>query len=112
VVKISPTRLASDTESGSSRRDLGSVDLALAEGAIQVDAALIADGLGLEPSHVLHALRDGALTALCEQGIAADAGRFRLTFFQAGRRLRILVDRDGRILEQSTTRVHRRGPAA
>jgi hypothetical protein len=46
-------------------------------------------------------LRNGAITSRCERGIGEDEGRFRLTFFHAGRRLRLVVDADGRILQRS-----------
>jgi len=84
------------------------VELQLAEGAVSVDATLIAKELGLEPARVLDALRNGQITALCEQGMGEDAGRFRLTFRHRGRRLRIVVDSEGRIIERSATTLRRR----
>lgn len=90
---------------------MSTIELELAETAINVDAAVIAEGLGLEPAAVLASVRCGTLTAVCEQGIAEDTGRFRLTFFYDGRRLRFVVDRDGQILERSTALLRRRRPA-
>lgn len=81
------------------------IALELAEGAISIDAALIAPDLNLDPPGVLEAIRTGHLTALCEQGIAEDAGRFRLTFYHANRQLRVIVDQQGRVLERSAARL-------
>ncbi len=90
---------------------MSTIEFELAQSAINVDAKVIAEGFGLEPATVLQSLRRGDLTALCEQGIAEDAGQFRLTFFHDGRRLRFIVDREGRILGRSTARLRRREPA-
>ncbi|MGH7914356.1 MAG: DUF6522 family protein, partial [Candidatus Binataceae bacterium] len=73
----------------------------LAHGTVSLDAAVIARGLGLEPDQVLEQLRTGRLAARCEQGIGEDAGRFRLTFLQENRRLWLILDQAGRILERS-----------
>src|SRR5882724_7938842 len=48
-------------------------------GVVQVDAAVIAEGLGID----------------------ADDGRHRLTFFSEHRRLRLVVDKRGAILQRS-----------
>ncbi|HWG77670.1 MAG TPA: DUF6522 family protein [Steroidobacteraceae bacterium] len=87
------------------------IELELAQRAINVEAAAIADGLGLAPEQVINSLRNGALTALCEQGIAEDAGLFRLTFFYADKRLRFIVGQDGHILGRSSAKLRRRLPA-
>jgi hypothetical protein len=83
----------------------------MADGAVNVEASLIASDLGLDPSHVLESLRTGRLTATCERGVDDDAGRFRLTFFHGNRRLRLVVDEEGRVLERSAARLHRRAAA-
>ncbi len=88
---------------------MGTIDLAqLGAGNISLDASLIADDLGLTPAQVLERLRDGRLTARCEQGIGEDAGRFRLSFYHESRRLRLLIDQGGRILQRSTVQLRRR----
>jgi hypothetical protein len=91
---------------------MSTVEFELAKGAINVDATIIAEGFGLDPAAILDALRSGALTALCEQGITEDSGRFRLSFFHQDRRLRFIVDGGGHILERSSARVRSRGPVA
>jgi hypothetical protein len=69
-----------------------------AEGAVIIDAALIAKELGLDPALVIGCVRMGQLTALYERGIAEDAGRCRLTFSYRGRRLRLIVADTGQVL--------------
>jgi hypothetical protein len=85
-------------------------DIELAEGAVKVDAAVIATDLGLTPEGVLNALRDRRLTAVCEQGLEQDSGRWRLTFYHADRRLRLVVDQAGQVLERSAVRQRARRP--
>jgi hypothetical protein len=70
-------------------------------GEYRVDAAVIAEGLGIDPANVLEAMRQGRITSLCERGVDEDAGRNRLTFFHGSRRLRLVIDEDGKILERS-----------
>ncbi len=71
------------------------------EHAISVDASLIGQALGIEPSAVQARMREGKITGLCEQGIDQDAGRYRLSFFDGSRRLRLIVDSEGRVLQRS-----------
>jgi Family of unknown function (DUF6522) len=71
------------------------------EGTIRVDATIIAEGLGIEPSLVLDRLREGRITSLCERGIDEDSGRYRLTFFSENRRFRLLVDETGNVVQRS-----------
>lgn len=72
------------------------------DGAIQVDAGTVADGLGIKPQLLLKRMREGKVTSLCERGIDLDRGRYRLTFFSANRRLRLIVDESGSIVQCST----------
>ena len=85
-------------------------DIELAEGAVKVDAAVIATDLGLTPEGVLNALRDRRLTAVCEQGLEQDSGRWRLTFYHADRRLRLVIDQAGQVLERSAVLQRARRP--
>jgi uncharacterized protein DUF6522 len=73
------------------------------EGAIRIDAAIIAEGFAIQPARVHHLLRRGKITSLCERGIDDDAGRLRLTFFHRNRRLRLVTDAAGRIIERSVS---------
>ena len=81
------------------------------DGRIEVDAALVAKALKMEPEALRAALRSGAVTSQCETGMDEDAGRFRLTFFSATRRLRLTVDASGEVLQTSSADF-RRKPSA
>lgn len=70
-------------------------------GAFEVDARLVGDGLGIDAALVPALMRKGAITSLCERGTEDDAGRYRLTFFYEGRRFRIVVDAEGKVLQRS-----------
>jgi hypothetical protein len=71
------------------------------ENGISVDASLIAEDLGIDPSAVQAGVRQGKITSLCERGIDQDAGCYRVTFFHRNRRLRLVVDLEGNVLRRS-----------
>jgi hypothetical protein len=68
---------------------------------LQINAAIIAESFGIEPSTIQARMREGKITSTCERGINADAGRYRLTFFYESQRLRLIVDNEGHILRRS-----------
>jgi hypothetical protein len=68
----------------------------------EVDASLIAAAFGLDPATLQTLMRAGEVTSVCETGVDADLGRFRLTFHHAGRALRLTVDSEGRVLSRAT----------
>lgn len=70
--------------------------------AIEVDAAVIASGLGIEPSLVHAQMQAGEITSLCERGVNDDAGTFRLSFFTEHKRLRLIVDEKGEVIRRTT----------
>jgi Family of unknown function (DUF6522) len=76
--------------------------LVFEDGAIQIDASIVADGLGIALPLLQESMRAGKITGLSEQGIDADKGRHRLTFFSENRRFRIVVDESGSIIQRST----------
>jgi hypothetical protein len=80
----------------------GATALQFDDGAIQVDAVVVAQGLGIHPDFLLECMRDGRVTSLCETGSGEDSGRFRLTFFSANCRFRLVADESGAILQRST----------
>jgi hypothetical protein len=87
--------------------------ISFVDGTIQIDPALVARGLRLEPDQLRQALRDGRVTSLCEKGEAEDAGRWRITFWSPDRRLRLIFDSDGRVLKSSAADLTRKpGPAS
>jgi Family of unknown function (DUF6522) len=55
------------------------------EGTLRIDAAVIGQGLNVEPSLVQVRMREGKITVLCEHGIDEDAGLYRMTFFYENR---------------------------
>jgi hypothetical protein len=71
------------------------------DGAIQIDATIVAKGLGIPPTLLMERLREGKITSVCERGIDADDGRYRLTFFSENRRFRLIVDESGAIVQRS-----------
>ena len=76
--------------------------IAFANGAFEVDASVVAEGLGLALADLKAGMRAGKITTLAERGTDADFGRHRLTFFSEHRRLRLVIDERGTILQRST----------
>lgn len=70
-------------------------------GTVQIDASIVAEGLGLTPSLLRQEMRAGRVTSLAERGLDADSGRHRLTFFSEHRRFRVVVDATGAIIQRS-----------
>lgn len=70
-------------------------------GAVQIDASIVAEGLGLTPLSLRQEMHAGRVTSLAERGVDADAGRHRLTFFSEHRRFRVVVDATGAIVQRS-----------
>ena len=75
--------------------------LEMADGEVTIDAALIASDLKLDLATVLEEMCSGRLTSRWERGMDNDAGRYRVTFFHGNRRLCLLVDANGQVLERS-----------
>jgi hypothetical protein len=72
------------------------------DGAVEIDAAMIAEGLGIALPLLREQMQAGKVTSLAERGIDADRGRYRLTFFSEHRRFRLVVDDSGAILQRSS----------
>ena len=70
-------------------------------GAVQIDASIVADGLGVALPFLQQEMRAGRITSLAERGLDADSGRHRLTFFSEHRRFRVVVDETGAIVQRS-----------
>ncbi len=75
--------------------------IAFEDGTVVVDASIIGSGLGVEVVSVQGLMRAGDLTSLCETGTDVDVGLHRLTFFYKNRRLRLVVDATGRVINRS-----------
>ncbi|HEX5693479.1 MAG TPA: DUF6522 family protein [Arenimonas sp.] len=63
---------------------------------VELDAGLIAEGLGLAPARVPAMVADRRIATLCERGTGEEEGLFRFTFYYAGQRLRLVTDAKGR----------------
>ena len=72
-----------------------------AEGAVQIDASIVAEGLGIALPRLREGMRAGTITSVSERGVDADQGRHRLTFFSEHRRFRVIVDASGAIVQRS-----------
>lgn len=71
------------------------------EDGFSVDAALIAELLGVAADAVQDLMRAGEITSICERGEGEHAGEHRLTFFHKGRRARVSVDESGRVFRRT-----------
>jgi uncharacterized protein DUF6522 len=65
---------------------------------IEIDAAIVALGLGLEVERFRQLMEQHKITLLCERGTGADAGLTRASFYHAGQRVRLVVDGDGNLV--------------
>ncbi len=70
-------------------------------GEVQIDATIVADGLGMTPALLQRGMREGHITSLAERGVDSDQGRHRLTFFSENRRFRVVIDASGAIIQRS-----------
>jgi hypothetical protein len=70
-------------------------------GIVEVEASVIAEGLGLALPQFREQMQAGQITGRSERGTDADLGRHRLTFFSQHRRFRLIVDDSGTILQRS-----------
>ncbi|WP_342728095.1 DUF6522 family protein [Bradyrhizobium sp. B097] len=76
--------------------------IAFTDSTFEVDADIVADGLGITVRLLQDQMRSGKITTLSERGVDNDAGRHRLTFFSEHRRFRLVIDERGTILQRST----------
>ena len=72
-----------------------------ADGTVEIDASIVAEGLGIALSRLKEGMRKGTITSVSERGVDADQGRHRLTFFSEHRRFRVVVDASGTIIQRS-----------
>ena len=68
---------------------------------VQVDAGILAQAFAISAEDLRLGMREGAITSRFEQGEGEDAGKVRLTFFSADRRVRMIADERGSVLECS-----------
>ncbi|MAL03964.1 MAG: hypothetical protein CL625_06805 [Arenimonas sp.] len=70
-------------------------------GPVEVDARLIAEGLGLDAGQVPAMVADRRIATLCERGTGEDAGRYRFTFYFGNQRFRLVTDARGEPIAMS-----------
>ena len=66
-----------------------------------IDAGELGALLGLGAEDVRRMMREGGITTRTERGEGADAGRYRLSFLSPDRRLQLIVDEAGEVLQRS-----------
>ena len=69
---------------------------------IVIDARLLAPLLKVATEEVPDLMRKQAITSVCERGVGAHEGQYRLSFFHRNRRVQITVDSTGRLLQRMT----------
>ncbi len=68
---------------------------------VEIDAALVADGLGLEVDEFRRLMEQRKISVLCERGTGEDAGLYRASFYHGQRRVRMVVDASGTPVEHA-----------
>lgn len=66
--------------------------------SIEIEGAIVALALGLDVDVFRQLMADRKITMLCERGTGPDEGRYRASFYHGHRRVRLVVDEDGRVL--------------
>ena len=66
--------------------------------SIEIEGAVVARALGLDLDVFRQLMADRKITVLCERGTGEDNGRYRASFYYGNRRVRLVVDQDGRVL--------------
>jgi len=70
-------------------------------GGFTIEAADLAELLGLPATDVQALMRSGVITTRSEHGEGEDAGRFRVTFIHDRNQVRLIVTGDGEVLQVS-----------
>lgn len=73
------------------------------DGQPVIDAGDLAGLLGIDPAEVQAKMRQGDITSKFEVGQDEDAGRFRLTFYHNGKRVRLTCTSDGNVISTIRT---------
>lgn len=68
--------------------------------SIEVDATLVASGLGLEVEAFRQLMDVRKINVLCERGTGEDEGWYRASFYHGSKRVRLVVDGQGTVLQQ------------
>ena len=73
------------------------------EGAIEVDATLVARGLNLPVEQFIAEMRRGIVYSTSERGLGEDEGRLRLTFRYRDRVFRLIVTTTAEIVGEESS---------
>ena len=65
---------------------------------IEIDGERVADALGLATEEFRQLFDNHKIAQLCERGTGEDQGLYRATFYYRQKRVRLVVDREGRIV--------------
>ena len=65
---------------------------------IDIDGALIASTMDLDPATFRQLMESGKITLLCERGTGEDQGLYRASFHYGKRRTRVVLDHEGRVV--------------
>jgi hypothetical protein len=66
-----------------------------------IDAADLANSLGLEPADVMAQMKAGMITSRFETGVDEHLGSHRLTFWHEDTKVRFTCDEDGTVIKTS-----------
>lgn len=66
--------------------------------SVEVDGALVARHLGLDVATFRRLMDQRKISVLCERGTGEDVGLYRASFYLEGRRVRFVLDANGRVL--------------
>jgi hypothetical protein len=72
-----------------------------ADGDFVLEASLIGELFDIQAAEVPALIRAKCITSVCESGMDADDGMFRLNLFYRGRHARLRIDAEGHILQRS-----------
>ncbi len=85
-------------------------EIEFADNRAQIDAGVVARAFQISPEALKTQMREGTITSRFERGMDEDAGKVRLTFYSATRRVRITADDSGAVLKCSAADIARPMP--
>lgn len=65
---------------------------------IEIDGAQVASAFEMATDEFMRLIDDRKIAQLCERGNGEDEGLYRTTFYYRQKRVRLVVDREGRII--------------
>ena len=83
------------------RVPLGRIGRSAGAREMEIEAGIVAAGLGIDTGRLQALMRAGKVSVLCERGVGEDQGCHRVTYYQGDRRFRMLIDRSGRIFQDA-----------